>query len=335
MVIILSTENDHSTNQIISWLLHEQVDFIRINDSDILEFQTYAIGAEGFNFMFRIKNEFIDKVVAINHHTIYWYRRGMFVFGNNNAFRNVFEEGNKLFSRLNTYIKNEASYTTQSLHKLLSTLSHVNSFNDNDTNKLENIYLAQEEGIDIPDTIITSEKTALQHFMHKHKTIISKAVHNAFGYVDEKVFFDCMTHIFHENIFHEIPDRFIPTLFQEYIDKRYELRIFYLDGNFYASAIFSQQDEKTKVDFRRYNHEVPNRVVPYQLSPQTTLKLDRLMRKLKMNSGSIDMAVTPSGKEVFFEINPIGQFEQVSKPCNYYLEKLLATHLSHEKQPAA
>ena len=36
------------------------------------------------------------------------------------------------------------------------------------------------------------------------------------------------------------------------------------------------------------------------------------------------MALTLDDKYIFFEINPIGQFEQVSFPSNYYLHKKIA-----------
>ena len=34
-------------------------------------------------------------------------------------------------------------------------------------------------------------------------------------------------------------------------------------GTFYSSAIFSQNDPKTSVDFRNYNKDKPNRTPPY------------------------------------------------------------------------
>ncbi|MPT35513.1 MAG: hypothetical protein E2604_10600 [Flavobacterium sp.] len=58
------------------------------------------------------------------------------------------------------------------------------------------------------------------------------------------------------------------------------------------------------------------------------IKLKKLMKVLKLNSGSIDMLVSSNNEYVFLEVNPIGQFGQVSKPCNYYLEKQIAKELN-------
>ena len=116
-------------------------------------------------------------------------------------------------------------------------------------------------------------------------------------------------------------------MFQEYIEKLYEIRAFYLDGNFYCSAIMSQNDSRTKVDFRNYNIEKPNRTPSYKLPIDLEEKISQLMACLNLNSGSIDLLVDVSGNYIFLEVNPIGQFGQVSKPCNYFLEMEVAKHL--------
>jgi len=53
------------------------------------------------------------------------------------------------------------------------------------------------------------------------------------------------------------------------------------------------------------------------------------MSKLNMNCGSIDMIVTKQKEYVFLEVNPIGQFKQVSFPCNFYLEQKIANFLNY------
>src|SRR5690606_7615866 len=45
---------------------------------------------------------------------------------------------------------------------------------------------------------------------------------------------------------------FLPSLFIKYINKKYEIRSFYMNGKFKSMAIFSQQNENTKTDFRNY-----------------------------------------------------------------------------------
>lgn len=89
----------------------------------------------------------------------------------------------------------------------------------------------------------------------------------------------------------------------------------------YTMAIFSQLDPDSTLDFREVdvNGAHPNRMAPYKLPRIVRLKIDKLMKKLKLESGSIDMIVTPDNEYYFLEVNPVGQFNFVSELCNYYI----------------
>ena len=63
-----------------------------------------------------------------------------------------------------------------------------------------------------------------------------------------------------------LPSSFLPSMVQEKLEKKYELRIFYLNGKMYPMAIFSQKDNQTQLDFRNYNWEKPNRMEPCKLN---------------------------------------------------------------------
>jgi glutathione synthase/RimK-type ligase-like ATP-grasp enzyme len=129
----------------------------------------------------------------------------------------------------------------------------------------------------------------------------------------------------------KIPDLFAESLFQALIPKKYEIRSFFFQDKFYSMAIFSQNDDQTKVDFRNYNWKKPNRNVPFQLPAWLEDKLYKLMKLLGLHSGSFDLIFTPEGEYVFLEVNPVGQFGMVSIPCNYGLEKILAEYLANGK----
>jgi glutathione synthase/RimK-type ligase-like ATP-grasp enzyme len=92
-------------------------------------------------------------------------------------------------------------------------------------------------------------------------------------------------------------------------------------------AIFSQGDNKTSLDFRRYNRSFENRKVPFQLPEIIEEKLNGLFNALNLNCGSIDLIFTSNDEYLFLEINPVGQFGMVSFPCNYHLEKIIAEYL--------
>jgi hypothetical protein len=118
-----------------------------------------------------------------------------------------------------------------------------------------------------------------------------------------------------------LPKKFFHSFFQQYIDKKYEIRTFYLKGVFKSMAIFSQQDAKTQTDFRNYDEERPNRCIPYMLPKIFEKKLHKLMQLLKINCGSIDILVTPNDEFYFLEVNPIGYTAEYCKCFSSFKRK--------------
>ena len=155
--------------------------------------------------------------------------------------------------------------------------------------------------------------------------IITKAISDFVIEKSGKNFFSFTEEIFYDKI--DFSQPISNSLFQELIEKEFEIRTFYFNNNFYSSAIFSQLSTKTKLDFRNYDKLNPNRVVPYKLPTNLENKLRKLMAILNLNSGSFDFAVDKFGNHILFEINPVGQFEQVLIPCNYSLTKDIAMFL--------
>ncbi len=119
---------------------------------------------------------------------------------------------------------------------------------------------------------------------------------------------------------------FFTTFFQQKIEKDFEIRSFYLNRKVWSMAIFSQNDDQTKVDYRRYNKVKPNRNVPYNLPKDIEEKIIVLMDKLDLTSGSLDF-IKSDDKFYFLEVNAVGQFGNVSFYCNYGLDYEIATSL--------
>ena len=136
-----------------------------------------------------------------------------------------------------------------------------------------------------------------------------------------------MTELLSKNRKKYIPDTFPPSFFQKCIEKEYEIRTFFIENDYYSMAIFSQNDEQTKIDFRNYNESKPNKFIPYILPEDIKSKLIELMKCINLNCGSIDLIVGKDGNYYFLEVNPVGQYDMVSVPCNYNLHKKIAEYL--------
>ncbi len=319
MILILSDSTDESTCIVMDWIgvLEPSIKIIRISPADkitglIITNNTIILTFKRWN----------DECIEIDFSkvTSYWYRRGKFDLAQ--IFLKPFLE-----KQLYKYEKHELERITEYFHHYLKKIKSINSLLNVAPNKLVVNDIAENCGLITPPYVIASRKKDLLSFVREERNVITKGIDEAIsfdiegdtlnGYTEKVVLEDMIE--YNEDVF--------PSLLQKQVDKKYELRVFYLDGEFYSMAIFSQRDEQTQVDFRKYNLKTPNRSVPYKLPKNVQSKLKLLMNKLDLNCGSIDMIVSTEIEFIFLEVNPVGQFGMVSEPCNYFLEKKVAEFL--------
>jgi ATP-GRASP peptide maturase of grasp-with-spasm system len=308
MILILSKELDISTNEVMDWLLFYNQEIIRIN-TNIDESQIKINSSE---IILSSNNIIIDfqKVKS------FWYRKNGIQIKTNNKIKRK-TKTNKIFR---SFLHYETKILSSFLEWFLSKKSGIGYLEDPYINKLKILCEAKKCGLLIPETIITTKKNKL----NPETKYIIKPISEGRKF---KLFNRLRMMYTREVNLNQLTSTFNPTLFQTKIDKEYELRVFYLNGKCYSMAIFSQKDQKTKVDFRNYNIKKPNRNVPYLLPQEIKNKIHKLMTKLNMSTGSIDLIVDKNQNYYFLEVNPSGQFGMLSKPCNYPLEKEIAKEL--------
>ncbi|WHF51920.1 grasp-with-spasm system ATP-grasp peptide maturase [Chryseobacterium gotjawalense] len=203
--------------------------------------------------------------------------------------------------------------------KTLETKKHVNKISSSAVNKLVVLETAKKVGLQVPNYYLSDNTDDVV----LNKTIIKSIAGNAILQKFEK---ETDAAIYTSVVRIKEKEPFFITFFQEYIDKDFEIRTFYLNGKCWSTAIISQNDKKTRIDHRHYNHLKPNRNVPYNLPNEVEKKIKVLMEILDLNCGSIDFL--KKGEDFYFlEINPIGQFTGHSAICNYNLENIIANYL--------
>lgn len=53
MILILSSQHDRTTNRIIDWLRFYEYPFLRISDSDVIEYNGLIINKNEYYFLYR------------------------------------------------------------------------------------------------------------------------------------------------------------------------------------------------------------------------------------------------------------------------------------------
>jgi ATP-GRASP peptide maturase of grasp-with-spasm system len=224
-----------------------------------------------------------------------------------------------------TAYNREAQTLIQFLYYKLNGKRHINSYYNSDVNKLIVLEKAIKVGLLIPYTKILTNKNQASKFIKEiDYELITKTATPASTITGKELIIFSYTEAVNPQ---QLPIDFFPSMFQKMVEKEFELRIFFLESTFYTMAIFSQNDNQTKIDFRKYNREKPNRTVPFILPADIEHKLLNLMQSLHLNSGSIDMIYGKDEQYYFLEVNPIGQFGMTSFPCNYNLEKKIVEYL--------
>ncbi|MCZ8022448.1 MAG: grasp-with-spasm system ATP-grasp peptide maturase [Chryseotalea sp.] len=316
MILILSEDRDETTSSVIDWLHKFKAPYIRINQEDTVAVNFCTPGS----FELLINEEVLIHSKSI---TSFWYRRGFFA-----SFKGHFSGNDTyLLSSIRNHLSAELIALNDFLFFLLKGIPGLGNYKNSHLNKIEQLNRAQALGIKIPDTMITSKKEVLLEFILKHNSVITKSIDSPLTIAVESKNYMTYTEAIDEDFARNLPDFFAPSLFQANIIKRYEIRSFYLDGDFYSMAIFSQKNDQTAVDFRKYDFKVPNRTTKFQLPKFTEDKLRKLIEYYELDTCSVDLIVTNSMDFVFLEINPVGQFGMVSMPCNYQLEKKVALSL--------
>jgi ATP-GRASP peptide maturase of grasp-with-spasm system len=310
MILIISQDKrEVTTNQVIDWLFYFSANFTRINGIDL-----YLNSLMEFS-------ENLDVEISncnLKHVNVVWFRR-WYSMSNFQAI----------------YLKNSRKVLNYNINSFLRAENRVHSeffighFGDKvingnkftGVNKLVVLNCALKIGLKIPRTKVVTKIRDID----KESKWITKAMSEApFLNYGNKTFVGYTTDF---NIMECGTDNIHPSLIQEKIEKEFEIRAFLLNQDIYSMAIFSQASEMTKTDFRNYDNSKPNRMCPYLLDNEISIKLIQLAKQLGLSTGSFDLVMSKEGIVYFLEVNPEGQFGMVSIPCNYYLEKKFAEYL--------
>lgn len=300
MILIFSINQELTTTEVTRWLTLMNKKFIRINENEVFEIKIFQKRI----FLESQKNSFfLDEISSV------WYRRGGLKFKH-------WRYQNKA---IDLYMDETQHWLQDYVLSVLESKTHINKQSTKNVNKLTVLDRARECGLDVPKYFLAENTKDVV----LNETIIKSITQNV---IIENIDKD-RDGIMYTNVVedHEEENFFI-SFFQEKIEKDYEIRSFYLNGKIWSFAIFSQKDEQTKIDFRRYNLKNPNRNVRYNLPLEIESKIHVLMKTLDLNCGSIDF-LKSKDKYYFLEVNPIGQFSGLSAKCNYSLERELASYL--------
>ena len=330
MVLIISQSSDRSTDNVMDWLYYMGISCRRVNGEKIFNYDYHTSFELGFSTNASQLTLADDATINLADVKSIWHRRDAL-----NSFAPLQDKSHEPFpSDMLKHLRSENIEAKEAFYHCMEDGKKIlGNFERSSLNKISMLTTAKKQGIDIPVTLVTNRKSNLLEFMKAHPRLITKAIQEGYDFSLERdgkhEFYLSYTEELDEDFIRFVPETFFPSLFQEKLDKELDIRVFFLNGACYAMAIFSQLDDQTNVDFRKYNKKVNNRNVPYKLPDILEEKISLLMSDLRLNTGSIDIIKTKNGRFVFLEVNPVGQYGMTSIPCNYHLDKKIAEYLAY------
>lgn len=190
---------------------------------------------------------------------------------------------------------------------------------------------AHKAGLIVPDTLVSNHPDEIIEFCRKHGGVVACKLVS--GHIFLHSGSEDLEVVYTQRISEsDILERWsaihkAPIIVQEYIPKAIELRVTIVWESIFCCAIHSQDSEKTKDDWRRYDLENV-RHDQYDLPLEIKHKLLRFMRETGLAYAAIDMILTPLGEYVFLEVNQAGQWGWIEELTGMQITQAIADVLS-------
>lgn len=317
MVLIITSEADSHIGPVAHHLDEMGIQWIRLNTGSfatnvLLELDP-GTGAGSLYIRDSAKTVELRKVRAV------WYRKPVPVEVSH-------------FSMERPELDFVEAEITEILMGLYALLSHANWINNPFTSrishrKLVQLKVAKEVGFEIPQTIVTNDPHEALAFADSITSDIAIKSLGAISVTTEvedgsERQYGIFTRRVTRDELRQVIDKVqhMPTLFQGFIEKQYELRITVVGGKVFACRIESRTDlpaDDYRFDTLNVDHS------PFEC-PEIHDKLYAYLNRFNLNFGCFDLLVTKSGQLVFLECNPNGQWLWVENLTGLQISKAIA-----------
>lgn len=325
MILVFSERTDLNTRHVLAYLNDFGEAFEVFLEDDAIELE-YGIRSTGFEYEVYKNGRFVchsDQIKSV------WYRRTDI---------QVSRFGSGMFSQksLEDYSREHLKTRTEQIRRCMHRKKCLGKFGFGNYNKITFLEVCTLLQIAVPATLITGSKQKLREFWKSCRgEVITKSLAYPYEYAHSGESGEIESYSLgytvpvDQSALEALPEFFDPSIFQEKLEKQFEIRTVYLDGKTYSQAIFSQSREEAALDYR-LGYDSGMRTCNYTLPEEAEEQVRRLMAELDLNFGSLDIVVTTDERYVFLEVNPNGQYGAVSLSTNSNIDYEVARFLINE-----
>lgn len=174
--------------------------------------------------------------------------------------------------------------------------------------KIKQLEVARSLGFNIPNTVLTNSPDEVRHFINTTKyEVIYKPLQSHYWIEDNGMRISYTNVVDVKNLPSDDILKLTPGIFQEKIDKQYELRVTYFGTNPVSIKLHSQGHKEGIHDWRSVpTHELP--IERIKIPDSLNEKCIKLLQYYGLQMGCFDFILTPENEYIFLEVNEQGQF---------------------------
>ena len=230
-----------------------------------------------------------------------------------------------------TIFKQEYQTALQILFQSLNHLPWINQIQNSATingNKLLQLEMASAFGLLVPRTILTNSPAEVKQFFKANEGNLIMKLHGSLKKsMDGRASFFPTSLLTEEDLNELDSIQYCPMIFQQAIEKQYELRVVFIDGEFFTGKIIAPSDQNHGSSDWRTSSATDAQWERYKLPEEVKSKLTNLMQKMNLSFGAIDIIRQPDGQYVFLEVNPEGEWGMLQRDLNYPIGETIAETL--------
>lgn len=311
MILLVTNRRDITMDYVVAELKRRETPFYRLNTELLPQSISTMSGRDRKAWSIRID----DREVRGDQITAAYFRRP----GAPNSLDSVKDLAEK------SYIESEWGSFLKSLYMCLEDVwfsSPTQIFLAED--KPRQLVLAHELGFDIPEVCVTNDWTSVRKLIDQHGAIGKPLREAVLSGGNERVMFTHRIDTLSESDAEAIA--LAPFIVQREILKRYDVRVTVVGTKVFATAIWSQANAETEVDWRQgtrtdLKHE------RIELEESISQRCIDLVRVLGLRFGAIDFVCDQDGKLWFLEVNPNGQWAWIENLTGYPISRAIVDEL--------
>lgn len=184
--------------------------------------------------------------------------------------------------------------------------------------KLLQLKIAVKIGFKVPRTLISNDPVRIRRFLQENEGNIVKSF-IPFGWTtsEGRRIVALTSEIGLLDAENDESLSLQPAIYQEKINKKYEIRLTVFGEYEFAIKIDSQNRDEMRIDWRQAQPS-KNYVSGYEMPMEIRIMVQKFMSKIGIRFGCFDFVVDENGNYIFLEVNEAGQFLWVEKLHSEY-----------------